>query len=143
MGPHTLSVCMKRCLQLVAFCLVALLAVPPALADELCRVAQGWQKMSEMACCADSAGGSRGNASDAGAIAPIAQTQSCTEGCCSVSPQSTPQPGAPEKATTVLVPLAPCGNTIAAFVPVVLLGGNCRIDATPPDRQVLLQVFRI
>ena len=134
---------MKRCFQFVTFCLVALLAVPPALADELCRLSQGSQQMSDNACCAGSSGSSIAASDTLPSTAPVAQAQSCGKGCCSVSPQSTPQPGAPEKAASVLAPLSLCANTIAVFEPVVLLGAMGRPDATPPDQQVLLQVFRI
>jgi len=135
---------MKRCLQLVALCLVTLLGVPPAVADELCRLSQGWQQMNDGACCT-SDGSSAKDFQNSALATPQAMAQSCNEGCCSVSPQSTPLPGVLEKDTIDHAPPAPCGNPVAAFVTGLAqpLDRNRGSDASPPDRQVLLQIFRI
>jgi hypothetical protein len=135
---------MKRCLQLVVLSLVTLLAIPPALAKELCLLSQGSQPMEDLACCADSGDGWMGHASQTGASsAPTAQAQVCNEGCCSVS-QNTPLPGTPEKATSARASLGHY-TTIAAFVPgpVQRLGHSGLPNAVSPDRQLLLHVFRI
>ena len=137
---------MKRCLQLVALCLVTLLAVPPAMADELCRLSHGWQQMNDGVCCAESGDGSTVQPpQNTASTTPMAMAKSCNEGCCSVSPQDTPLPVAPEKNTTDQAPPTLCGNTIAVVVPVPAapLGRNNVSDASPQDRQVLLQIFRI
>jgi hypothetical protein len=136
---------MKRCLQLVALSLVTLLAVPPVLAEEFCLAVQGSQQMDDASCCAASGQGSMGNASQSSAsTTPVAQAQSCDQGCCSVSPQNTPLPGAPERATTVRTPLAFCSAAaVIVAYPELRHGYGVQSRAIALDRQVLLHVFRI
>ncbi len=130
------SVVMKRCFQFVALSIVTLLAIPPALAAGLCLAPQASQQME---CCANSGGTPQAQVPTAPALA-----QACTESCCSVSPQSTPLPTVPEKATTLRAPLVQ-GNPLTALVPQPALAvwHDSQPSALAIDRQVRLHVFRI
>jgi hypothetical protein len=78
---------MKHLLQFVTFIIVALLVIPPALAEGLCFTSQA-QTVSMDCCNVDQVGTP---------IAPSAVVQECNEGCCSVAPQNSPAPTIPDK----------------------------------------------
>ncbi len=81
---------MKHLLQIVAFAVVALLAVPPALAESICTAAS---KQSEsMECC---------DVDHVSALSALPDVvQDCDEGCCSVAPQKVPTSAVPDKLKT-------------------------------------------
>lgn len=139
---------MKRLLQLVALFSAALLATQPALAGVLCASAGASQPMDMQGCYGTSSATTDASdqarlqhAQDMAAAIPGAY---CSQGCCTVSPQSAPVPIANEKATVENVQ-----QWIALAAPVLVPSAEMRgkkcphheMAATP--RQELLQVFRI
>ena len=126
---------MKHRLQIVAFVVVALLAVPPALAESICTAASG-HSVSMECCDVDHV--------NAGSTLP-AVVQDCDEGCCSVAPQKSPVPVIPDKfkadSAGLDTPLAV--GSLGAYslsdvaAPVVVATGRSL------DLPVLLHTFRI
>jgi hypothetical protein len=129
---------MKHNLQLVAFCVAAMLALPHAVAAGLCLASHAAHAMD---CCADSADSSRTPVSNA---APVALAQFRHENCCSVFPQPAPLPGALEKTTSVPAPQVQIAfELIFPAEPFLQFVHNSRFSAIATDRQILLHVFRI
>ena len=68
---------MKRLFQIVAFVVIALLAVPPSLAESLCITAS--EKRANMECC---------DVDHVSSVSPLPDViQNCDEGCCSIAPK--------------------------------------------------------
>jgi hypothetical protein len=144
---------MKRPLQFVGFVIAALLAVQPALAGGLCFTAPDAQQMTSSDCCASPGAAAAHHGSvamhrNSQAIVseiPDAQMQSeCDEGCCSVAPQQTPQPSAPEKATAIRAPIvAGCIQAIATPDKTAQSFQSSYPRVSARARHLLLNVFRI
>src|SRR6476620_5378838 len=83
---------MKRLLQFVAVLVVALLTVPPAVAEGLCLLTEN--QPTAMDCCSG-----LDHISAPATVAPSLLAQSCNEGCCTVAPPSPAAPTVPDKFT--------------------------------------------
>jgi hypothetical protein len=128
---------MKHLLQFAAVVVVALLAIPPALAEGLCLITQAQQ--TSMECCAN-------GIDHIGAPTALSTAiQNCEEGCCSVAPQNPPAPIAPDKFQADS-PWQLASHNVAALS-LQAQPESAAQQITPADRTqdlpVLLHTFRI
>jgi len=129
---------MKRLLQFVALLVVALLAVPPAVAEGLCLLTQN--QPGAMECCSSL------EHISAPATAPQATiAQSCNEGCCSVAPATPASLTLPDKykadSPTTSAPQAHAD--ISLDVPRAFNSPAFATTGLTHDLPVLLHTFRI
>jgi hypothetical protein len=135
---------MKRLLQIVTAVIVACLAVPPMVAEGVCFMVQPSQQTSIADCCIGMDHTAMHPMSSGGLMAGSIQSNSCTDGCCSVSPQIPPAQTTPDKARMDAAQLSyPRSPAVEA-----LAGVRAAPSSTPPGssstpRRILLKTFRI
>jgi hypothetical protein len=133
---------MKRCLQFVALSIVVLLAVPPALARELCLPVQG---MAGDACCASTSNSASRLTGLKGSTRVAQVDNGCGEGCCSISSPSAPSQNAPERAKVEVAQAAVLASAGAILLPTYAAKPSpCELGhASAPALFLLHKVFRI
>jgi hypothetical protein len=135
---------MKRLLQFVVLAVVALLAVPPSLAEGICQMLQPGTQTDMPGCCASMSHAGTHNMPAHESMSPVVEAQACNYSCCSVSPQIPSPRTTSEKAkvdsTKVLFAV------VAEFEPAT--GHDQTHVPAPPagsltPRHILLRTFRI
>ena len=128
---------MKHPHQFVAVVVVALLAIPQAVAESFCSPLH--DHLTTMQCCnGDTVGSSFKTAP--------AVLQDCNESCCSVAPSQAPPSSIPDDKLTADTPTLDTPQTIASLIPCMpteFVALDARDVSSSADRQVLLQTFRI
>jgi len=126
---------MKRLFQIVAFVVIALLAVPPSLAESLCITAS--EKRANMECC---------DVDHVSSVSPLPDViQNCDEGCCSIAPQKAPAATVPDRFkadATGLDMREAVASSFTVLLPDVAAFGTASNERAL-DLPVLLQTFRI